>query len=69
MLFLFASLLLLAVSTLSWAYDFKVDGIYYDTNGSNAFVTYEKFNNKCYFGDVTIQQPMESRYHIAHSGT
>ena len=35
----FASMLLLAVSTLSWAYDFEVDGIYYNiTNGNNVAV-------------------------------
>lgn len=47
----FASLLLLAVSTLSWAYDFEVNGIYYNISGSNATVTYG--SNK-YSGDVTI---------------
>lgn len=34
-----SSLLLLAVSTLSWAYDFEVDGICYNVDGSGATVT------------------------------
>jgi len=53
----FASLLLLAVSVLSWAYepyDFKVDGIYYHTIHPNAVVTYKDDNYNSYSGSVTI---------------
>jgi hypothetical protein len=49
----FASLLLLAVSTISWAYDFEVDGIYYNiTDGNNVAVTYGRGNK--YSGTVVI---------------
>ena len=43
----FATLLLLAVSTLSWAYDFYKDGIYYDkksVSGNEVKVTYMEFH-------------------------
>lgn len=49
----FASLLLLAVSALSWAYDFEENGIYYNRlEGTNVEVTYK--NGVPYSGDVTI---------------
>ena len=52
----FVSLLLLAVSTLSWAYDFEVDGIYYDKNsdGTSVSVTYKNQSYKSYSGSVVI---------------
>jgi Flp pilus assembly protein protease CpaA len=54
----FASLLLLAVSTLSWAYDFEVDGIYYNFAGSkNVAVTYN--GNNSYSGAVVIPSFVE----------
>ena len=51
----FASLLLLAVSTLTWAYDFEVNGIYYNrnSNGTSVTVTYKNTSNS-YSGSVTI---------------
>ena len=39
---IFATLLLLAVSVLSWADEFEVDGISYNGAGSNATVTGKK---------------------------
>ena len=52
----FASLLLLAVSMLSWAYDFEVDGIYYDINsdGTSVAVTYKITDYNSYSGSVVI---------------
>ena len=52
----FASLMLLAVSALSWAYDFKVDGIYYDINrdGRSVTVTYKNDTYGSYSGSVVI---------------
>ena len=57
---LFASLLLLAVSSFSWAYDFEVDGVYYYKNpdGTSVFVTYG--NSNSYSGSVII--PSTVRY-------
>lgn len=50
----FATYLLLVVSTLSWAYDFKVNGIYYNTKwgGNNVSVTCN--GNNSYSGTVVI---------------
>ena len=54
----FASLLLLAVSTLSWAYDFEVDGICYNiTDGNNVAVTNNGKNS--YSGTVVIPSSVE----------
>ena len=56
----FASLLLLAVSTLSWAYDFEVDGnYYYFTDGNNVAVTYKDGNYNSYSGTVVIPSSVE----------
>jgi len=55
---IFASLLLLAVSTLSWAYDFEVGGIFYDiTDGNNVAVTNNGKNS--YSGTVVIPSSVE----------
>ncbi len=53
---IFATLLLLAVSVLSWAQRTEVDGIYYIyTNyGFNATVTYKDINYNSYSGNVVI---------------
>ena len=48
---LLMALLLPATAT---AYDFEVDGIYYDINGNEATVTYMTTDYKSYSGDVTI---------------
>ena len=52
----FASLLLLAVSALSWAYDFELDGIYYDKNDDDksVTVTYKELSSGYYSGIVII---------------
>ncbi len=53
---LFTTLLLLAVTILTWAYDFTINGIYYDKNpgGTSVTVTYESSSYKSYSGSVTI---------------
>lgn len=48
---IFATLLLCAFSTISWAYDFMVDGIYYNRGSSTAQVT---SGSNLYTGSVTI---------------
>ncbi len=53
------SLLLIAgllVSTNAMAYDFEVDGIYYNKSGSNAMITYKDSNYNSYSGDVVIPE-------------
>ena len=54
---LFSVLFLLFISTISWAYDFQVDGIYYDKNsdGTSVTVTYTRYRS--YSGDVVIPLP------------
>ncbi len=49
------SLLLLAIllPATAAAYDFEVDGIYYNINGSNATVTYKEYSNYSYISDYT----------------
>src|SRR5574344_511959 len=53
-------LLLLSATISSFAYDFEVDGIYYNKNNANTVgVTYEGVNCysiKTYSGDVTIPE-------------
>ena len=58
---LLSTLLLLAVTTLSWAYDFEVDGIYYSKNsdGTSVAVTYGFWpwydsDDRSYSGNVII---------------
>ncbi len=52
----FATLMLLTVCTLTWAYDFTVNGIYYNMNsdGTSVTVTYESTSYNSYSGSVTI---------------
>lgn len=52
----FALLLLCAVSTLSWAYSFEVDGIYYNYNstGPGVYVTFKNTSYNSYSGNVEI---------------
>ena len=62
----FASLMLLAVSTLSWAYDFYKGGIYYNiTGGNNVAVTYNGNNSYSgsYSGTVVIPSSVEYNNH------
>lgn len=51
-----ALLTTLFVPTLSYAYEFEVDGIYYNKNadGETVSVTYNKGNGTDYSGSVTI---------------
>lgn len=50
----FASLLLLALSAISWAYDFVVDNIYYNKNSDGKSVTVTYTDNYYHSGEVTI---------------
>ena len=63
-----ATLLLLAVTTLTWAYDFEKDGIYYNTNsdGTSVSVTYKgpySYSGNSYSGSVVIPST------VTYSGT
>lgn len=53
---LFASFVLLLMTTLSWAYDFVVDGIYYNknTDGTSVAVTFKDNNYFSYSGSIVI---------------
>ena len=59
----FASLLLLAVSTLSWAYDLEIDGMYYNLNSDEISVslTYKSTTEFVYTGDVAIPSSVKYR--------
>ena len=48
--------LFLAVTTLTWAYDLAVDGIYYNRNpdGTSVYVTYKTTSYNSYSGTVVI---------------
>ena len=52
----FATVLLLAISSLTWAYDFVVDGIYYNINSdkTSVTVTYKTTSYNSYSGSVVI---------------
>ncbi|MBP3689373.1 MAG: leucine-rich repeat domain-containing protein [Bacteroidaceae bacterium] len=52
----FTTILFLAFTTLTWAYDFAVDGIYYNKNsdGTSVTVTYETSWDRGYSGSVVI---------------
>lgn len=44
------------LSTTVFAYDFEVDGIYYNVNFGNAVVTYRNANDNTYTGDLVIPE-------------
>ena len=48
--------MLLAISTLTWAYDFTIDGIYYikNSDGTSVTVTYKTTSYNSYSGSVVI---------------
>ncbi len=48
--------LLCLTTTVSWAYSFEVDGIYYNKNGNNATVTFRDNTYNSYNGDVVIPE-------------
>ena len=52
----FAALFLLTITSLSWAYDFEVDGIYYNKNsdGTSVTVTFKTRAGGNYSGSVSI---------------
>lgn len=49
-------LLTLVLSTTAYAYDFEVDGIYYNINGNEATVTYKEYDKNNYIGSVVIPE-------------
>ena len=51
-----ATLMLFAFCTISWAYNFKVDGIFYNINedGVSVAVTYETTSYNSYSGSISI---------------
>lgn len=51
---LFATLIFVAVASLSWAYDFEVDGIYYNWNGNGVSVTHKDDSYNSYSNGVII---------------
>ena len=51
---LFATLIFVAVASLSWAYDFEVDGIYYNWNGNGVSVTHKDDSYNSYYNGVII---------------
>ena len=67
------SLLLLALlqPAIAGAYDFEIDGIYYNKNGNNATVTYKDGNYNSYSGDVVIPETVtygEMNYSVTSIG-
>ena len=53
------SVLILAGAVITYAYDFAVDGIYYNIDGNNVAVTYKSYSNTSFYysdytGEVTI---------------
>ena len=60
--FFLTGILLLCCSAI-YAYSFKVDGIYYNTSGTNASVTYLYYNSNnnsiAYSGDIVIPESVE----------
>ncbi len=52
----FATSMLFAITTLTWAYDFAVNGIYYNKNsdGTSVTVTYKTTSYNSYSGSVAI---------------
>jgi hypothetical protein len=59
------SLLLIFAASSATAYDFVVNGIYYNINGNEATVTFKGYGNVqtgCYSGDVTIPET------VTHNG-
>lgn len=53
---LFTLIFALTAVTQAAAYDFEVDGIYYNKNGTNATVTYKEINKHGYRGKVVIPE-------------
>ncbi len=60
--FFLTSIFLLCCSAI-YAYDFEVDGIYYDISGTNASVTCRyynsDYNSRAYSGDIVIPESVE----------
>ena len=51
---LFTLIIAITAVTQAAAYDFEVDGIYYNKNGTNATVTFRDNNYNSYSGEVII---------------
>ena len=59
---IFLTLMLLLAAITASAYDFEVDGIYYDINGNEVTVTKDGHSYESYSGDVTIPET------VTHNG-
>ena len=59
----FVSLLLTLMSTISWAYDLEIDGMYYNLNSDEVSVslTYKSMTEFVYTGDVMIPSSVKYR--------
>ena len=59
----FVSLLLTLMSTISWAYDLEIDGMYYNLNSDEVSVslTYKSMTEFVYTGDVVIPSSVKYR--------
>ena len=56
-------LMLLAASLPLWAYDFEVNGLYYNKTGSSLQLTYASESYNSYSGDIVIPST------VSHDGT
>ena len=70
-----STILFLAVSTILWAYDACIDGIYYNLSGEEAEVTYgdrsSGHGTESYFGDIVIPREVSylgNRYRVTSIG-
>ena len=53
-LFFFLVMAFVMMSNKAWSYDFVVNGVYYNINGSEATVTYQSTSYNSYSGDVVV---------------
>ena len=60
-------LLALLMPATALAYDFEVDGIYYNKSGTNAYVTYRNYSNGTYVSDYSGEVTIPST--VAYGGT
>lgn len=65
---LLLSFFALLTATTTWAYDAKIDGIYYNFSGDEAIVTFRDYNYNSYSGAVTIPESV-TRYGKSYNVT
>ena len=69
---LLLTMMVATIATAALAYDFEVDGIYYNRNGNYATVTYKSTSYNSYSGDVIIPDTVTYRnmnYTVTEIGT